>query len=140
MAGPPPRDEGTRRRLQKQRRQDTGPEVALRRELHRRGLRYRKHLNVLPGSRSKHDIVFVRVRVVVEVRGCFWHSCPVHRSIPESNREWWESKLAQNTARDERVARQLADAGWHLIVVWEHEDTRRAADEIEQIVRTRRLR
>ena len=135
MVGPAPRDEATRQRLRLQRREDTGPELELRRELHRRGLRYRKHLSVLPGSRARHDIVFPRARVVVEVRGCFWHSCPEHGTTPSSNREWWIAKLGQNVERDERIAQQLADAGWTLVQVWEHDDTQNAADEIEALVR-----
>jgi DNA mismatch endonuclease (patch repair protein) len=135
VAGPTPRDEGTRRRLQQQRREDTGPEIELRRELHRRGLRYRKHIGVLPGSRTRHDLVFVTPRVVVEVRGCYWHSCPLHGTVSTTNRDWWLDKLNQNVRRDERVARQLEEAGWTLVVVWEHEDMKTAADSIERLVR-----
>ncbi|HEV2757376.1 MAG TPA: DNA mismatch endonuclease Vsr [Actinomycetota bacterium] len=123
--------------MQRQRTRDTKPEIMLRRELHRRGLRYRVDRAVLPRSRRRHDIVFVRARVVVEVRGCYWHACPLHRTAPRENAAWWAEKLASNVARDEDSARRLAEAGWLLMVVWEHDDAADAAEEIESVVRSR---
>lgn len=55
--------------------------------------------------------------------------------MPTTNRDWWVDKLDQNVRRDERVARQLEEAGWTLMVVWEHEDMKTAADSIERLVR-----
>lgn len=121
--------------MRRQRRRDTGPELALRRELHRRGLRYRVDHCVLDGSRRRHDIVFTRSRVVVEVLGCYWHSCPDHATTPTANATWWSDKLAANVRRDADTASALAAAGWTLIVVWEHEDPAMAADSIEIAVR-----
>ena len=46
-------------------RQDTKPELALRRELHRKGLRHRLRRTDLPG---RPDISFASARVVVRVR------------------------------------------------------------------------
>ncbi|MEY4373820.1 MAG: hypothetical protein RL219_2589 [Actinomycetota bacterium] len=71
--------------MQLQPSRDTAPELALRRELHRRGLRYRVHMPILDGRR-KHDIVFSGAGVVVEVLGCFWHRCPQHSTSPPSMR------------------------------------------------------
>ena len=68
---------GVRSRMQQQPSRNTTPELALRSELHRRGLRYRVHVPILDGRR-KHDIVFTKAGVVVEVLGCFWHRCPKH--------------------------------------------------------------
>jgi len=124
-----------RRSMQAQRSKDTAPEVALRRELFRRGLRYRLHRQVLPGLRREIDIVFPGPRVAVDVRGCFWHSCPRHGSLPKHNRAWWEAKMEANKRRDLDTAIRLRAAGWTLIVVWEHERTERAANRIERAVR-----
>src|SRR4051794_39660164 len=55
---------------------DTTPEIVLRRQLHRLGLRYRLHPRL--GSRLTADLVFRSARVVVFVDGCFWHGCPIH--------------------------------------------------------------
>jgi DNA mismatch endonuclease (patch repair protein) len=113
---------------------DTKPEAALRRELHRRGLRFRKHAAVLSGLRCRPDIVFPRARVAVECRGCFWHLCPEDAVLPKSNLDYWLPKLERNVARDRRNEHALAAAGWTLVIVWEHEDLLEAADRIEAIV------
>ena len=122
--------------MQRQPSRDTGPELALRRELHRRGLRYRLHVPILDGRR-KHDIVFSGAGVVVEVLGCFWHRCPKHGTSPTANGTWWQAKLDGNAARDERTAAELRELGWRLIRIWEHEDPVRAADRVERAVRGR---
>jgi DNA mismatch endonuclease (patch repair protein) len=122
----------------RQKRRDTRPEMELRRILHSRGYRYRVDQAVLPGSRRRHDLVFPRSRVVVEVRGCFWHSCPHHGTQPKANQRWWAEKLVANAARDADTARQLESGGWQLVVVWEHEHPREAADRIALLVDTRR--
>lgn len=124
--------------MERQRRSDTGPELALRRELHRRGLRYRLQQRLLPKTRRTADIVFPGPRVVVEVRGCFWHGCPEHATSPKANREWWAEKVAANRRRDHDTAARLRDAGWKLLVVWEHDDVGAAADRVERTVRARR--
>lgn len=124
-----------RRRFSMQRRRDTAPEIALRRELHRRGFRYR--VDVAPtGGRRRADIVFTRLQVAVFVDGCFWHSCPAHASRPTANAEWWADKLERNTRRDREVDAALGEAGWHVVRVWEHEPATVAADRVQAIVVT----
>jgi len=112
------------------RRRDTGPELALRRELHRRGLRFRVDHPPLRSLRCRADIVFTRQQIAVFVDGCFWHACPHHGNLPKANRDWWRAKLEVNVARDRRNDRALLDAGWHVIRVWEHEPTASAADRV----------
>ena len=64
-------DSSTRSRIMRSARQkNTRPELTLRKELHRTGLRYHIHVNALPG---KPDIVFSKAKVAVFVHGCFWH-------------------------------------------------------------------
>lgn len=135
---PRPKDEATRDRLRSQRRRDTAPEMAVRRELHRRGLRYRVDRKPLMSMRSRADIVFGPTRVAVFVDGCFWHGCPAHASLPKNNRVWWQTKLERNVERDRRVDGELAEAGWAVIRAWEHDDPVEVADEIERIVDSRR--
>lgn len=135
-----PLDENTRARLRRQRRRDTKPEVELRSALHRRGLRFRIDQKPLSAIRSRADIVFGPAKVAVFVDGCFWHSCPVHGSIPVNNREWWAAKLAGNLERDRRVDLELSSAGWFVIRIWEHEDPHAAAASIETAVALRRQR
>lgn len=124
--------------MAKVRRRDTAPELALRRELHRRGLRYRLDQAPAKGIRSRADLVFRRVRVAVYVDGCFWHGCPEHGNVPKNNRAWWQEKLAANRARDARTVRLLEERGWTVFRVWEHEDMEVAARRIERAIRLRR--
>jgi DNA mismatch endonuclease (patch repair protein) len=81
-------------------RHGTRPEVLVRQELHRLGLRYRVQMKV-PGNRRRTiDIAFTRARLAVYVDGCFWHGCPEHYVQPKSNTEWWKWKIERNQARD----------------------------------------
>ncbi|MHA3700633.1 very short patch repair endonuclease [Jatrophihabitans sp. YIM 134969] len=123
--------------MARQRHTGTGPEMLLRRELHRRGLRYRVHspLPVLGLGRRRADLLFTRRRVAVFVDGCFWHACPVHGTAPKANKEWWAIKLRSNVQRDRDTDERLVNAGWTVLRFWEHEDAVGAADVIEQAVR-----
>src|SRR5688572_7651212 len=109
---PAPLNEGVRRNMQANRGRDTGPELALRRELHRRGRRFRVNRRPVPEVRSTADVVFGAARVAVYVDGCFWHSCPVHSVAPRNNAEWWREKLAATVKRDRRVTEELTSRGW----------------------------
>lgn len=98
---------------------NTKPELAVRRFLHARGLRYRLHAKGLPGS---PDLIFPTKSVVVFVHGCFWHGCP-HCSVGarqvKSNAPYWAAKVGRNKARDARVQDILEGMGWKVLTVWE---------------------
>ncbi|MBP2340491.1 DNA mismatch endonuclease (patch repair protein) [Saccharothrix coeruleofusca] len=128
----------TRKSMQANRSRDTKPELRLRRALHAMGLRYRVCARPLPEVRRTVDIVFPRVKIAVEVRGCFWHGCPEHYRAPSANGTYWAEKVQRNMRRDADTASRLAEAGWTLTVVWEHEDLDAAAQSIAQQVRTRK--
>jgi DNA mismatch endonuclease, patch repair protein len=115
-------------------RRDTRPELALRRLLHARGLRYRVDRVVLTGMRRRADLVFGAARVVVFVDGCFWHGCPEHATWPAHNAGFWREKIETNRLRDRDTDERLATAGWKVERVWEHEDVGAAADRIERLV------
>jgi DNA mismatch endonuclease (patch repair protein) len=132
---PPASSAVVRRRMQSTRRRDTPQEMALRRALHGRGLRYRVDTPPVPSLRRRADVVFARARVAVFVHGCFWHSCPQHATSPKANADWWRSKLDANRRRDEDTRRQLEDLGWRVIEVWAHEDSLTAADRVAAMVR-----
>ncbi|MGH3441235.1 MAG: very short patch repair endonuclease [Nitriliruptorales bacterium] len=121
--------------MQANRSRDTKPEMAVRRELHRRGLRYRVHVRPVPDLPRVADVVFGRAKVAVFVDGCYWHGCPQHGSIPKANRTYWTQKIARNQERDRRTDAVLRKAGWEAIRVWEHEEPHRTADLVEAAVR-----
>jgi DNA mismatch endonuclease (patch repair protein) len=134
---PPASNPDVRRRMQATRRVDTRAELSLRRELHQRGLRFRKDYVVRGVSRSRLDIAFTRHKVAVFVDGCFWHSCPDHSSIPKVNTEWWTLKLETNRVRDLRHNSELESAGWTVVRVWEHEDARAVAGVLHGLLSNR---
>lgn len=117
-------------------RHGTKPEVLLRQALHRRGLRFRVQLKV-PGNRRRTiDIAFTRARLAVYMDGCFWHGCPAHHVRPKANSDWWQWKIERNQARDRDTDRQLKEAGWDVLRIWEHEDPSEAAHLVEQVYRS----
>lgn len=120
-------------RMVRQRRRDTGPEVAIRRLLHKRGLRYRVDA-ALPGMRRRADLLFRSASVAVFVDGCFWHGCPEHGTWPKNNAAWWAEKIARNIQRDRDTDQRLTDAGWQVVRVWEHEPAAQAVQRIADLV------
>jgi DNA mismatch endonuclease (patch repair protein) len=131
--------DSVRRRMQMQAERNTQPEIALRRALHRLGLRFRLERQVVPGTRRRVDITFGPSKVAVMVDGCFWHGCPDHGTLPvATNRTFWEQKVARNRERDQDTDARLIAEGWIVERVWEHEDSTIAADRIAALVRRRR--
>jgi DNA mismatch endonuclease (patch repair protein) len=122
---------------------DTGPELLLRRELHRRGLRYRLRSS-LPG---RPDLVFPRARLAVFVDGDYWHGNTWRlRDAPSldayfasiANADFWRTKITTNIARDQRVNDQLHENGWRVVRLWESDlrkNLEESADMIERAVR-----
>lgn len=132
----PATDPRTSLRMAKQRRRDTRAEMNIRRLLHARGLRYRVDAAIPGLPRRRADITFASSRVVVFIDGCFWHGCPAHKTAPKSNVAWWALKLARNVERDRETDSHLADLGWRVVRIWEHEDPECAADLVEAAVRS----
>ena len=132
---PCPSSESASKVMRGNRRRDTTPELRLRRELHRRGLRYRVDFRV-PSLDviTRPDLVFTRAKVAVYVDGCFWHGCPTHGTSPKANSSYWTPKIARNRARDERNTTKLRGAGWTVVRAWEHDDPVAVADLIETLV------
>lgn len=117
---------------------DTSPELRLRRLLWAQGLRYRVCRHPTKSIRRRIDIVFGPAKVAVEVRGCFWHGCERHYRQPATNVDFWVAKINRNRERDAETEQLLRDAGWLLVVVWEHEDPGEAAGQVAALVRDRR--
>ena len=117
---------------------DTRPEVALRKELFRRGMRFRKNVK---GLRGKPDIVFTRVKLVVFCDGDFWHghnwAIRGYGSFGQEMERYssqWENKIRNNVDRDIRIVRELTEAGWSVLRIWESDikkDVKSCADQVE---------
>ena len=99
-------------------RKDTKPELAVRRLLHKAGIRFVLNDRRLPGS---PDIVMPRFQVCVFVHGCYWHrhaGCKF-ATTPTTNTDFWQSKFQANVTRDKKDVAALLTAGWRVLILWE---------------------
>ncbi|MHB1313019.1 MAG: very short patch repair endonuclease [Gemmatimonadaceae bacterium] len=112
---------------------NTGPELLLRKLLHKQGYRYRLHRADLPG---KPDLTFPSRRAVIFVHGCFWHghNCPRGDRVPKTNRDYWVAKIARNRARDQDRVVRLRGLRWRVLTVWECE-LRKTATGLRKVAR-----
>ena len=99
----------------------TAPELRLQQMV--RGIlghRWRILHNVgdLPG---KPDILVPRLSLVLFLDSCFFHQCPRHGRIPETNQAYWEPKLAGNVKRDRANRRKLRSMGFSVWRFWSHD-------------------
>ena len=111
-------DKDTRSRMMSGiRARNTKPEILIRSLLHASGVRFRLHVNSLPG---KPDIVLPKYKAVVFVHGCFWHGHGCHLfKWPATRPEFWRTKIERNRANDDKAVATLAAAGWRIAIVWE---------------------
>lgn len=96
---------------------NTKPEIIVRKELFRRGFRYRLHGRKLPG---KPDLIFPKYNAVLFVNGCFWHKhdCKLFK-WPKSRPDFWCEKILGNVERDKKNHALLKEKGWKVITAWE---------------------
>lgn len=121
---------------------DTGIETALRRELRRRRLHYRKNVPHLPG---KPDVAFASLKVAVFCDGEFWHGHDWTRRQADlkGNRAFWVAKIERNRARDRAVDAALREAGWRVLRFWGRKierDVGKVADLVEHVLVAQLLR
>jgi DNA mismatch endonuclease, patch repair protein len=114
---------------------NTRCELVLRRELWRRGLRYRLHHPRLPG---RPDIVFTKQQVVVFCDGDFWHGRNLSSLLTKigggHNATYWLAKVQRNVERDRRQTAALEASGWTVLRFWETDVMRRASHVADQII------
>jgi DNA mismatch endonuclease (patch repair protein) len=120
--------------MQGNRSRDTKPELAVRRILHARGLRYFVNRRPIRDLRRTADLVFPRVKIAVFIDGCFWHGCPDHHTFPKANAAYWSAKVEGNKHRDLDTTMRLTSAGWSVLRFWSHEDPLYVAEKIQQAV------
>ena len=122
------------RRMAKVRKKGTEAELALRRELFRRGLRYRVGFQVLKRPGRVADVAFPGFKIAVFVDGCFWHGCPEHATWPKQNADFWRHKIETNRARDAETDVKLRAIGWKVLRISEHEPPAAAAESVFRLV------
>jgi DNA mismatch endonuclease (patch repair protein) len=111
---------------------DTAIEIAVRKGLHRLGLRYRLGGGGLPG---RPDVVLPKYGTVVFVHGCFWHGhqCPLYR-LPKTRTAFWLAKVEGNRERDARKAAELRASGWKVETVWECQIRGKSPKAVEALI------
>lgn len=112
---------------------DTSIELEVRRYLFSKGYRFRKNDKRYPG---KPDIVLPKYKTVIFIHGCFWHRHAFCKraSTPSTNVEFWLNKFEQNVANDKKHYEELEKMGWHVIVIWECELTKKLFEDTMQRV------
>jgi DNA mismatch endonuclease (patch repair protein) len=115
----------------------TQPEESIRRELRRRGIKFRGNVSGLPG---RPDILLLSEHIALFIHGCFWHR---HRrcrlaTTPSSNAKFWSAKFLANKRRDDRNMRALRKRGLRPMVVWQCRVQRSASSAVDGILAKRR--
>jgi len=118
---------------------DSAIELALRKELWNRGLRYRKNVKSVYG---KPDIAFIGKKIAVFCDSEFWHgyAWEIAQDEFQSRRDFWISKIERNMQRDQEVNEKLRGDGWIVLRFWGKQikrDVVACADEIERAWRSR---
>ncbi|MCK5013671.1 MAG: very short patch repair endonuclease [Candidatus Omnitrophica bacterium] len=108
-------------------------EIMLRKELWRRGYRYRKNDKSVFG---KPDIVMKSRKVAIFCDSKFWHGIEYLKDgkLPATNTAFWREKLTKNINRDKLVNRTLRKEGWTVIRLYDkniRKDAAKCADKIE---------
>lgn len=126
---------------QRNRKKDTSAEIALRRKLWKRGLRYRLHTKGLPGT---PDVVFLRPKVVVFIDGDFWHGrdwdTRKKKLSRGANPTYWVHKISYNRKRDRENNEELIRMGWLVVRLWETDirnELEACAECVQQLIATR---
>ncbi|MFY9382938.1 MAG: very short patch repair endonuclease [Acetomicrobium sp.] len=118
--------------MRKVKSKDSEIEVLLRKELWKRGLRYRKNVKNICG---KPDIVFLSKKVAIFCDSEFWHGFDWENRKKDfkKNREYWIPKIERNIRRDQDVNEKLASEGWTVLRFW-GEDIKKHVEECADII------
>lgn len=119
---------------------DTTIELALRKALWQRGIRYRKNYKGLIG---KPDIVITKYRIAVFCDSDFWHGYDWEnrKARIKSNQNYWIPKIERNMKRDREVTATLVEQGWIVLRFWEHtirKELEECVDDIQEAVDVRK--
>lgn len=120
--------------MQHIRSKDTEIEVLLRKALWKKGYRYRKNYDKLPG---KPDIAITKYKIVIFCDGEFFHGKDWEVLKPRlergNNSEYWIKKISRNMERDDEINKQLLFEGWTVIRFWGN-DIKKNIDECVRVV------
>lgn len=126
--------------MQQIKNKDSAIEILLRKELWKRGIRYRKNVRKIFGN---PDIVFIGLKIAVFCDSSFWHGFDWENKKKEfkSNQEFWIPKIERNMQRDREVTEHLQNEGWIVLRFWGKDikkNTLKCADIIETAIKERK--
>ena len=78
-------------------------------------------LRYQPKIFGKPDFGSKKLKIAVFIDSCFWHKCPKHFRMPQSNFHYWNLKISRNLKRAKEVNKKLKKEGWKIIRIWEHD-------------------
>lgn len=118
---------------------DSDIEIMLRKELWKRGIRYRKNDKTVFGH---PDLTFKGKKIAVFCDSEFWHGYDWENRKRDfkSNQDFWIPKIERNIARDAEVTKKLTEDGWLVLRFWGKDIEKKlteCADEIERMVKSR---
>lgn len=125
--------EQRRKNMQAIKCKDTSIELALRKALWHKGVRYRKNYKQLIG---KPDIVLTKYRIVIFCDSDYWHGYDWEKRNKriKSNRDYWIPKIERNMERDKEVSAELESDGWRVIRLWEWQIKKHLAECVDMVM------
>jgi DNA mismatch endonuclease, patch repair protein len=118
--------------MRKIRGKNTKPELAFRKVLWARGIRYRVNNKRLPGT---PDISIKKYKLAVFIDGEFWHgyNWDEKKAKMKTNKAFWIPKIERNMQRDAEVNAALDALDYTVFRFWEGElksDLQRCVDDV----------
>ena len=117
---------------------DTSIEIALRKALWKKGIRYRKNCKDLPG---RPDIAITKYKIAIFCDSEFFHGKDWDVLKPRlaqgSNGDYWVSKIERNIERDKEKDEKLLFLGWTVIHFWGKDilkDTETCVQVVEEAI------
>ena len=103
-------------------------EEVVSKELWKKNIRFRRNVRDLPG---RPDIAIKKYKIVIFIDSCFWHYCPIHGRIPDTNSEFWKKKLEGNRIHDDKINEYYKNINWKVVRIWEHD----IHDNLEEVIK-----
>ncbi len=114
---------------------NTGIEMALRKALTEKGVRYRLYSSKVFGH---PDICLPRLKIAIFCDSEFWHGYHFeeNESKIKTNRDYWIPKIKANIARDKLVNATLKSEGYTVLRFWGHEIETNLESVVSSILET----
>ena len=136
--GPKPSSDAARKRMEAAKPKGTLPEIKLQSALEQVGVLFEVDVKPIDNLQRRADILIRDERIAIFVDGCFWHGCPIHGTQAKANAKFWADKINRNKERDLDTNRRLAEDGWTVLRIWEHEDPKQISNQVVELISIRR--